>query len=745
MPRRAVLVAAVLLLAGALLIALDERDRSVGSIAGGPRLPAVIAASEAAFEAAATGVTAGAGAAPAGTRILFGDLHVHSTFSIDAFAFALPIYGGEGAHPPADACDFARHCAGLDFFSINDHAESLTPARWSETKTSLRRCNAIAGDPSDPDLVAFVGWEWTQTGDSPADHYGHRNVIFPGLDDAELPARPISALPDGTVKRARALWLVRILERLGPVGLGEYADFLWLTRQIAETPDCPQGVDPRALPGDCRENAATPRELFAKLSQWGFEHLVIPHGLAWGIHAPAGARLDVALAGGNHDPASERLLEVFSGHGNSEEFRAAAVTAQEPGPGICPAPTRDTLACCWQAGEIMRARCGGLDAAECEERVEEAKRLALEAGESPHRIFPDTRPEDWLDCDQCRDCFKPAMTLRPRQTAQYSLAIGRFDPATPDAAPERFRWGFIASTDNHTARPGTGYKQYARRRMTDARGMATPLGDRLTRPFIAGRQRDPQRAQDGRTMKRSFQGLLDADREASFMYPGGLVAVHAAGRDRRSIWDALMAREVYGTSGPRILLWFDLLNAAGGPAPMGSSLSLDAAPEFEVRAVGAFVQQPGCPEAGAGGLTPERRERLCRGECYHPSDRRHPIAAIEIVRVRPQVRADEPVAALIDDPWRRHDCPPDPAGCVFRVSDPEYASLGRGAVYYARALQEATPAINAANLRGEFDAAGNAVRTTPCHGGYQTPVDDDCLAPAQERAWSSPIYLDPTR
>ncbi len=728
-------------LVGALLIvvASPAPDRSAGRIQGASRSSAEIEAVTAQRDAARIGIEelSSQEPEPAARQILFGDLHVHSTFSIDAFVYALPMFAGEGAHPPADACDFARYCAELDFFSINDHAEGLTEHNWAETRESIRECNDRAGDPQNPDLVAFTGFEWTQTGPTPATHYGHRNVIFSGLADSELPTRPITALPAGVTKRARAMGVVSVLEKMGPLGLGEYADFLALTRQIAELPDCPIGAAGPALPDDCRENAATPAELYAKLAAWGFENLVIPHGLAWGIHAPPGASLDSMLSGGNHDPKTERLLEIMSGHGNSEEFRSGVGRASnDSGTGICQAPTADFTPCCWRAGEIVRQRCGDVRDELCEARVRAARRQVLVAGTAPHLVLPDTAPEDWLDCDQCRDCFKPASDYRPKQTAQYALTRS-----------DQLRFGFIASTDNHAARPGTGYKQYQRRRMTDARGLASPTVERWLRPFIVGTQRDSDLAQRAVREPRSFAGLLDVERGGSFMYPGGIVAVHAEGRDRRSIWNALMRREVYGTSGPRMLLWFDLLNAPGGRAPMGSEVEMAEIPRFEVRAVGSLVQLPGCSDEAEPALSPDRRERLCGGECYNPSDQRVPIEAIEIVRVRPQptgasTASPEALAALIDDPWRRIQCPPHSTGCVVRFDDPEFPGSASSASYYARAIQTATPAINAANLRTEFDDAGNPLQTTPCHGGFRTAADDDCLAPARERAWSSPIYLD---
>lgn len=677
--------------------------------------------------------------ASAGGEILFGDLHVHTTFSPDAFMLSVPLMGGTGLHPPADACDFARYCSSLDFWSINDHAEGITPRRWAETKESVRECNAVAGNPANPDVVAFLGWEWSQVSTNPAEHYGHKNVIFLDTAEDKVPARAIAA-PRSQLAKAPMGKVAQLMMALADfenrefyLGIQQYYD------EIATTPVCAQGVDSRQLPADCLEIAGEPAELFAKLDQWGYDSIVIPHGNAWGMNTPATTTLATQLNRAQHDPDRQLLFEVYSGHGNSEEYRSWRGAAIDESGGLyCPEPSAGYLPCCWRAGQIIRERCheAGIADAQCQQRELDARRNFVDAGNSGHLTVPGQQVSDWLDCGTCPDCFNEPMDHRPAGSAQYALAIADFEDANE---PLNFRFGLIGSSDNHRAMAGSGYKQVQRKLMTEAFGAPTETLAR--RAGTSGDKREPlpySIAFDSAGV--GLVNLRNMERQNSFWLTGGLVAVHSDGRDRNAIWNSLKRREVYASSGDRILLWFNLLQD-DKKVPMGSEVGSAVNPRFEVTAVGDFKQLPGCPEHALRALGEQRLQSLCGGECYNPSSERQRIARIEVVRIRPQIHAGEPLEDLVEDPWRSFECPRDPMGCRVEFEDEEFTASAREAVYYVRAVQENTPMINADNLRCEYDATGVCIAVDPCYGDYRTADSDDCLAPAGQRAWSSPIFV----
>jgi hypothetical protein len=694
-------------------------------------------------------------------QILFGDLHVHSSFSMDAFQLTLPTAGGEGVHPVADACDFARFCANLDFWSINDHANSISARRWQETIDTVRQCNAIStrgpGTETDPDLVSFLGWEWTQMGSTPDNHYGHKNVILRDLADDAIPTRPIAAAPPPGVPSAFDTGATsRLALGLGAFALERGHDMIRQLSEIAAMDRCPLGVPVRDLPLDCSEAVVTPRELFAKLDEWGHAATVIPHGTVWGMYTPPGSNWSKQLTPEQHDPDRQRLVEIYSGHGNAEEYRAwVAAEVRPDGNARCPEPSLGYTPSCWQAGEIIRARClarsrdrdvaaqgSTADTVECDERAAEARQNFVDADRNagPWTV-PGLLPHDLLDAGQCTDCFQPAFNYRPGGSVQYMLALGR--PLQPPGS-QSFRFGIIASSDNHTARAGTGYKEVARREFTDAR-----MGE-IGRTDLVLAHRRPSKARsetfptDSATPSVAF---LEAERSGSFFLTGGLAAVHARTRDRREIFDALERRETYGTSGPRILLWFDLLDpsAPGGAWPMGSEVERAESPTFRVRAAGSYEQKPGCPDSTRNVLSEDRIAALCLGECYFPSDRRRPITRIEVVRIRTQLFEGDEFRPLVEDPWRSFSCPGDSNGCEVEFSDPEFSTAERGASYYVRAIEATSQSIDADPLgcAGAADAedkdAGRCISLDPC---FDRPDSDECLAPSEQRAWSSPIFVD---
>ena len=164
-------------------------------------------------------------------------------------------------------------------------------------------------------------------------------------------------------------------------------------------------------------------------------------------------------------------------------------------------------------------------------------------------------------------------------------------------------------------------------------------------------------------------------------------------------------------------------------------------PKFRVRALGAFEQNAGCPDYATAALGDERIQSLCGGECYNPSSERKAITRIEIVRIQPQIKPDEKIAPLVQENWKVFQCPSAGEGCIFEFDDSEYVEGARATLYYARVIQEAEPLIVGDPFGCEFDSEGNCVKRNYCIGENATR-DKNCLAEAEPRAWSSPIFLE---
>ncbi len=676
-------------------------------------------------------------------QILWGDTHVHTTYSMDAFYISLPLmHGSRGAFPPAFACDYARFISQIDFYVLTDHAESYTPRTWKDQVESIRQCNAISGEEN-PDLVAFIGWEWTQAGSTPDTHYGHHNVFFKDYKEGQIPDRPIAA--GGTIALILRIQLADVNRNLflfDPVNSEYYFSFASFLDTILETDSCPEGLPSNYLPKDCWETAATPAELYGKLDDWGFETEVIPHGTTWGFYTPQAASWEEYMSDqDNIRPDYSSMIEIYSGHGNSEEYLDfKEVDFDSNGEIICPEPTENYLPTCYQASVINKRRClaEGKSQEFCEALAEQTKKRVNEMpGASGARALFGVNDEDWLDAGQARGAYLPAFNYRPKKSAQYGLALRNNDY---EDEKERFKWGFIASSDTHTARAGHGFKQLLRVGGTEARGAVSERWRKLLNNVTAEKTESGLRTVE-ELNELTGVSAIDVERQASFWSLGGLMAVHSTGRDRDSIWQAMKRKEVYATTGHRILLHFDLLEN-GSIKPMGSLIESSSNPTFRVKAMGSFKQLPGCPDYVHEALSEKRLQKIANGECYHPSDERHRLERIEVIKITPQNNKDEDPTTLIFDSWKTFECSSNQMQCEIEFTDDDFENGQRDVVYYVRVIEEDTLLVNGSNMRTQFDADGHPISIAPCYADYREDYEEECLGPGGHRAWSSPIFVD---
>ena len=677
-------------------------------------------------------------------EIYFGDLHVHSSYSMDAAFLNLPILGGEGSHPVSDACNFARFCSNLDFFSISDHAELLSSRDWKETISSIQQCSRGLDPDTEKDMVSFLGWEWTQTSLNPIDHYGHKNVIIRGLKDKDIPLRPIAAGRQSDYYQflnfmgGNSLALLSLLDFKNRQ---DYFDLKYKLDVANNLKDCPSNRPTQELHEDCYEIAEDPKELFSKLGEWDLDFLVIPHGSSWGNVTPPMTDWTNQISDGFHDNELQKLVEVYSGHGNSEEYRSwTEFIENSPGNLICPEPSQNYTPECFQAGEVIRERCrvAAGSKIECDVRAKEAINNYVALNPFGLLTIPGLDGREWADSGQCKDCFMPAFSYRPKMSVQYALALGDFSKNPPG----RFKFGMIGSSDNHSSRPGNGYKEIQRKFNSESRISSDSSLQINFSEFLGNSEYKLPRS----------KGLLDtskertlpsqSDRGTSYLYTGGLVAVHAEKRSINSLWEGMNVREVYATSGDRILLWFDLINHPDGIKSMGSEVPISTNPSFRVKAIGAQIQNPGCDFSLYENIKNDDLVRICNGECFNPSDVRKAISRIEVVRIKPQKYEGEPIEDLIEDPWRTYSCEEDSEGCEITFNDSDFKDQNREITYYVRAIQEPSMAINGrASICSERDNEGNCLKIEMCG---DSSLGVDCLSETEERAWSSPIFLRPT-
>ena len=322
-------------------------------------------------------------------QILFGDLHVHTTFSTDAFLWTLPMLNGSGSAPMADACDYARYCSGIDFWATTDHAEASTPRKWEQTKDLVRQCSFASDNEESTDVVSFIGFEWTQVGALPSEHYGHKNVIFKDLEDKKVAKRPIAASGVAVnALRNNAANTSNSFQLLGFTDLKnfqEYANLQTFLKELREVPFCDANLPSNELPLDCFETAEDPGELIRRLEEQSLNPLIIPHGSSWGFYTPPTTAWDKQLKK-EMRPESFPIIEVMSGHGNSEEYRSYRQVIGEIDNPICPMPSEKFLPSCWRAGQIIESRClnAGLDKEECSSRAEKARQVTANLGVGFH-------------------------------------------------------------------------------------------------------------------------------------------------------------------------------------------------------------------------------------------------------------------------------------------------------------------------------------------------------------------------
>lgn len=561
-------------------------------------------------------------------RALFGDLHVHTTLSSDAWNYDVEVrpsdayayaFGEPVRLPPKDAngrgTREVRIDRPLDFAAVTDHAEFLG---------ELALCRDPASEVYDAEACVAL-----RASTAPADNPHSWTIMtpWPSRDEAVCGAQG-----ERCAAAARSAWqeIIDAAERWNDRSAAcrrtTFIGWEYTSHRLGSNLHRNVIFQGNRVPARPISYVDAPREwqLWSLLRDVCLRRddcdvLAIPHnsnisnGRMFAVDYPDTNGRAAERERAKLRARIERVAEVMQHKGDSE--------------------CRTEM-----AGVLGRA-----DELCAFEKFED---LTWEADDPPGTC------SDWLG--DWRPRLGPSC-LSHRSYVRYALTEGLAEERRLGVNP--FKLGLIASTDTHN-------------------GLAGGVEERSFPGHLGIADADPLRQL---SVERGQMGNMANG-------PGGIAGVWAEENSREAIFDALARREVFGTSGPRIEPRFfaakklpedlcerpDRLELADRRGvPMGADLELaadDAGPVFAVFA----TADPGTPTAPGGDL---QRIQVVKG-WVDDAGRLHE----EVVDV-----AGGPNGASVDPAT----CAPTGVGArelcgVWR--DPEY-DPALGAVYYARVLE----------------------------------------------------------
>ena len=612
---------------------------------------------------------------------LWGDLHVHTMLSTDAWNYDLQVrpdgayryaFGGEMVLPPNDENGRGTRAVKidrpLDFAAVTDHAEfmgeqsvctdEVSPAYYTEMCQQIRSASQPTESPLGFKIMNPIAARETEIcGDDLSRCTEALSRIWSEVIDAAEKWNDTSEACERTTFIAYEYSSFRL-------GSNLHRNVVFRGSVVPKRPISYMDVKREwdlwsLLDTQCNQ------------SDTGCEAIAIPHnsnisnGRMFNIDYPGTSSVEEEAARARLRIKVEPIVEIMQHKGDSECRRGL--------PGVI-----------------------GVDDALCDFEKFENSAFRYRNGDEPPRECYDGFLQDSIPH------LGPSCLSR-RSYVRYALADGLAEEARIGVNP--FKFGLMASTDTHNAMAG-GVEE---RTWPGHLGIADGTPEARLRPGDQG-------------MGNYSNG------------PGGLIGVWAEENSRDAIFDAMQRKEVFGTSGPRIEPRFyggwglqpgicgrsdvvgDVLGLGGVAVPMGGDLPPYDGPGGPSFAVWA-TRDTGTSDAPGGLL---QRLQIVKGWVDDNG-----LVHEEVVDV-----AGGPNGADVDP----ETCTPRGPGhdilCgVWR--DPDF-DPERRAVYYARAIENPSCRYHAWQCLDlpEGDRPGGC--------------DDDLMQDVQhERAWTSPIWYTP--